>query len=563
MEIFVNGKKTTLTQKDFVAKGGEAQVFKRGSVAYKIYEDLGKMIPRGKITELSLLKDPKILGPKDIILNSKKQNIGFTMNWLGDDVVALCKLFTNKFRDDNQIENDMIIELVETMKRTQQYIHSNNCLIVDGNELNYLVSNDYTTPYYIDVNAWKTKSYPATAIMPSIRDWSTDHFTELTDWFSFAIVTFQLFIGIHPFKGKHKKFKKNDFRNRTLNNISVFNSEVSLPPTVRDFNLIPSAYKDWYYKIFENGERLEPPQIPGTANKIQVTIQVIQDTNLFEISRLFEVDDQILYHNPQYHVTKTKDKLYLGKTEYRISKGVEVVFTHLEQLPILVKIKDGVAEFKVLQSGYELQTLAIAASHMMIVDNVLYLNYEDNLLEIDFKVIGQKILPTVKSTWKIEKTSSHIFSGVIYQSLLGNTYLTIPRPNISGRSASYSVSVPELNDHKIIESKYQNQICMLITFYKNQYNRVILKFDKTFKNYDFQMINDIDYTPLNFTVLDNGLCVMITEDDAVEIFMNLIDKPSVKRLEDPDINGMMRLVNDGNILKFFRDDTVYSMRMKK
>src|SRR4030042_7024396 len=140
----------------------------------------------------------------------------------------------------------MIIHLVENIKKLIYFVHDKNCLIVDGNELNYLVNNDFITPYMIDVNSWQTPSYNATAIMPSIRDWSTTTFSELTDWFSFAIISFQLFIGVHPFKGTHKKYRRNDFVNRVKDSVSVFNSQVSLPPSARDFNLIPGSYKDWY-----------------------------------------------------------------------------------------------------------------------------------------------------------------------------------------------------------------------------------------------------------------------------------------------------------------------------
>jgi hypothetical protein len=254
MEIYVNGQAITLGQQNFVAKGGEGKIFQKGGIAYKIYEDLTKMIAVAKIKELDI-PDPNVIRPIDPIINKKKQNVGFTMEWLGDDNESLCKLFTTKFQKDNGINNDMIIKLIENMKKTTETVHKHDCLVVDGNELNYLVKKDWVTPLFIDVNSWQTRSYPPTAIMPSIRDWTVDTFSELTDWFSFAIVTFQLFVGIHPFKGKHKSYKKNDFINRIKDRVSVFNGGVSLPPTVRDFNLIPSGYKDWYFKLFENGDR--------------------------------------------------------------------------------------------------------------------------------------------------------------------------------------------------------------------------------------------------------------------------------------------------------------------
>jgi len=562
MEIYVSGSKITLTQSNFVAKGGEGSIFKRGDIAYKIYEELAKMIPSAKIKELQTLNDPHILGPKEVILNSKKQNIGFTMSWL-DDVVALVKLFTNTFREINGVENDMIIQLVENMKKMNHFIHSKKCLIVDGNELNYLVGNDFMTPYLIDVNSLQTPNYGPTAIMASIRDWSTEEFTPLTDWFSFGVVAFQLFIGVHPFKGTHQKYRKNDFINRVRDSVSVFNSGVSLPPTTRDFNLIPAAYKDWFYKIFENGDRIPPPLLPGEAGKIQVTIKLIQSTGTCEITTLFEADDKIIYHNAKLNVTRTQEKIYISKTGYEASKGLEVLFTHLERLPMLIKIENGLAEFKSLTAGYNLKTVALtAATDMMIVDNTLYLKNKNNLMELDFKVMGQNILPTIKMVWNIERLSSIIYSNVVYQSVLGKAHLCIPVPNRSGSSAFYKKAIPELDDHRIIEAKYQNQVCMLITHYQNEYNRFVIVFDSKFDKYTYRIINGVDYVPLNFIVLDNGVCINITEDNAIEMFLNRMDKPDIKRVEDPDIDNTMRLCKDGNIVKFYKDNKVYSMKMK-
>ena len=186
MQVIVQGRKLSLNQKDYVTQGGEGKIFQKGNVAYKIYEDLNKMIPIGKIDELSKLDVPNIVRPKEIIYSPKKEILGFTMDWLGDDNYALCKLFTNTFRDANGITNDHATELVENIKNIIiAPIHEQKCLMVDGNEFNYLVRPDFVTPLFIDVNSYQTKSFPPTAIMPSIRDWKNPNsFNEMSDWFT-------------------------------------------------------------------------------------------------------------------------------------------------------------------------------------------------------------------------------------------------------------------------------------------------------------------------------------------------------------------------------------------
>ena len=54
MIVEVDGDgKHTLTDKHFIASGGEGSVFKKNGKAFKIYNDISKMIPVGKIQELS------------------------------------------------------------------------------------------------------------------------------------------------------------------------------------------------------------------------------------------------------------------------------------------------------------------------------------------------------------------------------------------------------------------------------------------------------------------------------------------------------------------------------
>jgi len=559
MLFYVNGQKVNLSQKDYVTKGGEGSIFRKGGIAYKIYDDLKKMIPIAKIGELSTLDNPSIVRPRDVVYNKKKHEVGFTMDWLDGNIIALCKMFTNTFRDNNGIENDHVIELVESIKDVTQFIHDRKFLIVDGNELNYMVSGGFVTPYFIDVNAWKTPSYPATAIMPSIRDWTTNDFTVMSDWFSFAIISFQLFIGIHPFKGKHKGYKKNDFMKRIKDCVSVFNSSVSLPPSTRDFNLIPSAYKDWYVQVFENGERKPPPQIPGTAGKIQVRVHLIQSTDNFDIRELHEYIGDVLHHNPSLNITKTKEKLYIGKTDYKVAPNVEVIFTPLEQYPILVKIENKRVKFKSL--ALPDPKIDIECTDLMITNNTLFLKNKEKLMELTFKAFNGIIHPIIKTVWTIEPNSSQIFSGVVVQSVLGKTYLAIPLPTFD-KSLFIIKPVPELDGFQIMDAKYDNKVCVLTGHKGGVYSRFIVIFNNKYDKYVCRIVDNVDYSPINFICLDNGVCVLITDDDAIEMFLNRIDKDSVKRIEDPIINSTMRLCKDGTRVRFFRENKVYEMKMR-
>lgn len=564
MKYFVRGKsEVILNQNNFVSKGGEGSIFRKGNITYKIYEDAKKMIPEAKIKELQLITKQNVIKPKDIILNKKNTVVGFTMDWV--NAIPLCKLFTNDFRNRSGITEDSTIELIENMKLTIDEIHKVGCLIVDANEFNFLADNqNYVIPYFIDVNSYKTPSFPATAIMPSIRDWHTKEFTELSDWFSFAIIACQLLVGIHPFKGRHPKYKKNDIESRMKSNVSIFNNKVRVPAPTRDFNIIPSKYKEWFIDLFENGKRLLPPELPGTVILTPVVVTVVKSTDKFEIKFLKEFDSEIYYHGMIFgnQIVKTKEKLYIGNVDYKISQGTEILFTPKYSTPILVKIDQEKLKLKSLDNNKKINAPELNCQDLMIIDNVLYIKNNGALVELTFNERQEYITLAIKNTWNIMQNSSIIFSGVVYQSVLGKPYLVIPLPKIDGLSSCIVKDIPEIEDYKIIEAKHDSGVCVLIAYKDGIYSRMIFKFNKNYTKYSFRLIEDITDPTINFTTLDNGVVVMMN-DDLIEIFSNDIYKDKVSAFDDPDVDSTMKLCKNGTEVRFYQSNKLYTIKMKQ
>ena len=165
--IVENEGKVTLTDREYLTSGGEAQVFVKNDTAYKIYHDASKMIPLPKMMELQALTASNVLRPNNTIRDGNKA-VGYTMKYI-KGTHPMCKLFTMNFRQDNKITEDDIVKMVKEIQITIDQIHKEGCLIVDLNELNLLASGDFVIPYFIDVDSYQTKSYKPTAIMESCR----------------------------------------------------------------------------------------------------------------------------------------------------------------------------------------------------------------------------------------------------------------------------------------------------------------------------------------------------------------------------------------------------------
>jgi hypothetical protein len=259
---FVQGRPLALTDRDFLAEGGEGKVYAQGAWAYKIFHDPKKALPKAKLLELAKLDRPEILGPRLLIEDENGDLAGYAMP-LGRGE-PLCKFFTESYRAQVGFSTDDAVKLATRMQDVLAWIHAQHCLVVDYNEHNLLVDPN-ETPLHIDVGAWQTLTHPATALMEHIRDpkMSGLRFTEGTDWFSFSVVVTQLYVGVHPYRGRHKDYKPVAWRQMMEKGISIFNRDVRLPPGARDFAAIPRGHRAWLEGVLEHGERSAPPA-PGS-----------------------------------------------------------------------------------------------------------------------------------------------------------------------------------------------------------------------------------------------------------------------------------------------------------
>ncbi len=560
MNIIIQGlnKKIVLNNNNYITEGGEGKIFGSNNLIFKILLD-PKKLNITKINELSKINIDNVISPQNIVLTENNQAIGYTMKWI-KNTVPICKLFTNDFRNRFSISPNVIIDLINRLCSDIDKIHKLGFVIVDGNELNYLIDiNDFKTPYFIDVDSWQTKNFPATAIMPTIRDYHSKNFNDLSDWFTFAILACQLFIGIHPYKGRHPNFKMSDVINRMKSNVSIFNSEVSLPKATRDLSLIPDNYKQWLISVLEHGKRLPPPLIAGS---IIVPIIKIENTLNSFITKLIKETETIIL-NYTNEIIKTENKLYYRRYEYPCNVNTDFVFSKKSLTPLKVEIENNKLKISYL-NGIEIPS-NFSCTDKTIINECLYIKNENNVLEVDFEEINDKLIPVVKSKWNILENSTTFFNGIIYQDVLGVPYFLIPYKNNLGKSACCIKQILELKNNKILEMKHELGVVFVIAYDQNEqgYKRFIFKFDDSYTNYKCIVTTDFDLHIPNFVVLDNNIVVSINPLEEVELFNRNIDNDKINILKDDGITFDMKLCKFGTSVFYRKNNKLFSLTMKK
>jgi len=478
MEIVLkySGNKEKITEKNFLASGGEANIYAKNSVVYKIYTNKNLVIPEAKIKELSVLSNPDIIKPLDVILDNKAIPIGYTMRYL-KDTEPLCKLFTKTFKAANKIDNSKITQLVNKFRDMVSECHKEKILIVDLNELNFLVQlPKFDHLYFIDTNSYQTPSFPATVIMDNIRDRHSNGYNEKTDWFSFAILTFQMFVGIHPYKGNHPCYtdKTTSLDLRMKNNISVFNTDVTLPASVLPFNVIPTEYRDWYYDMFEKGIRTSPPYGTVQSQKSHVIFTPVISTKTINIVLVGEFKANIIDYKSFLDSTFVVTEK--GIEQPRFNKGI-TTFIYIEPLKKIISLEYENGELKMVDV-FENIINTIRCNGFMIYNNRIFVLTNDNIQEIDILVSGNSLLFSYNNIANALSFSTKFYDGIAIQNLLGTYFVSVfPFKNIH-----HQVRIPELSGYRILDAVYRNKVLIIIAEKNSKYDKFVLKFFVNFSS---------------------------------------------------------------------------------
>jgi len=421
----------------------------------------------------------------------------------------------------------------------------------------------------IDVDSYQTPSFPATAIMESIRDRHNKNFNVDTDWFSFAVTSFQMFRGIHPYKGKHPNIKGLD--DRMMANISVLHPDVKYPKAVLPVTVVPQAYLDWYKAVFHDGKRVPPPADMQSVFVVVPRLQTISGSGNIKITEMpYKIAESIrnVYfsngflsvmantQNPKS--TKNENVLYNnGRPACRLSGYNHMVaFTDKTNEPVVTWRENDKLK---LTNGLRTQEIAIDldAESVMEYNGRILVKNGPHIYEINLTKAGNDISATPSLIGNVLPQASRLYSGVAMQNMLGTPFVSL----FPDRRSCYQVKVPELIGYKVIDAKFDDGVLMAVGVKNNKYDRLVFRFDKTYTKYDLRKVEDITYTGINFVTLDTGICVCLNEEEKIEAFSSKINSSTIKLVEDTALDGDMRLFKMGGKLGFYRGNKVYSMRM--
>jgi len=559
-----------LTQNDYVASGGEGTVYRKGGSVIKIYHDADRMrrerLP-DKIALLTRIRHSYIVSPKGLVLDANGDPIGLHMDHV--DGEPLPRIFTNAFRARASFTDDDGSALVDRMRETVRAAHGSGAVMVDGNEFNWLAQigghSRKPEPRVIDVDSWAIGRWPASVIMPSIMDHHSRGFSQLTDWFAWGIVTFQVYAGIHPYKGTLSGYGPGDLERRMKANASVFSNGVGLNAAVRNFRNIPGRLLDWYVATFQHGERTVPPSPfesgVTTARIAQVKIATASAAGLVIHEKLFgESGDRAIRIFPGGTALLRSGRVIDLALRREITQGAgsdtEIITT--DEGWLLADMRGTAVSARFIDRDTlteHVLTIPVRGRRLFRSNDRLFIVTERGLTELRVMSLGKPVL-AAGNTWGALPNSTRWFENVGIQDASGASYLIAP----FGTEACAQIRVRELDGLVPVDAKAGHRFVAVVASDRSgSYHKLEFRFDEEYGSYKFWK-EPTDRTELNLAILPRGICASIEKDGELALFV-----PSTrvtKLVADRTVTTDMLLDRWGEKVTYLKDGAVWQVRMK-
>lgn len=570
IKVILDGRgPVTLRETDYITSGGEGSIYRTGQTVVKLYTDTDKMLRDGmpeKIKLLAGLKHPGIVAPQGLVLDEKKEPVGFYMPFV--DAEPLSRVIVSDYRARTGFADRDAAALAASMHDIVAYAHAHKALMVDANELNWLVGFSKGTASVagiIDVDSWAIGRWPATVIMPSIRDWNAKSFTPATDWFAWGVVAFQVFTGIHPFKGKLDGYKPGDMIQRMKDGASVFAAGVRLPHSVRDFSCIPGPLMDWFRATFQQGVRsgLAPPSPldtskPAAAARVLRAVTTATGGMVFE--KLFERAG-----DPTVRIWANGAVRMASGRIADLATGRNLIDHSGADCEVikctsgwLIADRTDVGEIYLLHVSENFnevtqQSLGIATKRVFRAGERLYAITGHEMVEIECRILARPQI-TVGRRWNMMVKATTWLDDVAVQDVLGSAFVVLP---LAGGITQ--VRAPELDGAKIVTGKAGGRFAAFAVLDPDgSYRKVELAFDAVFGSYQ-HWTGPADSAELNMGILPRGVVATVVDDG--ELVIVVPSTGVVRKIADKGITTAMKLAAWGEKIVYIADGAVWQLRM--
>ena len=121
--------------------------------------------------------------------------------------------------------------------------------------------------------------------------------------------------------------------------------------------------------------------------------------------------------------------------------------------------------------------------------------------------------------------------------------------------------MPELDSAQIVDAKLYRNVLIVVVATAGRYDKYIFRFTKDFSAYDVRRLPDVTTTDIEFTVLDTGVVLHLTDDNNLEVFSSVKDSAKCSVLEDPALKENLKLFHTSSQALMAKGRNLYKFNL--
>lgn len=269
MNVYLDGKRLTVSDSDLVGEGGEARVYRHGTSALKLFHApsgaLGQRLLDLKVTKLARFPSGlprEVVAPQKLVHDRQQKVLGYLMPLVAN-AEDFGRLASRKFRAGT-VSNGQVTSLFQALHATLSTLHARGVVVGDLNDGNVLFTG--AEPRLIDADSMQFDGLPCPVGHEKYLDprlYGVDltqapRFDAGTDWYAFSVLLFSSLLYVHPFGGMHATLPTALRRAEARH--SIFRSDVTPPRLAASPKVLPDDLSHHLVAVFEKDERAPFPR---------------------------------------------------------------------------------------------------------------------------------------------------------------------------------------------------------------------------------------------------------------------------------------------------------------
>lgn len=268
--VFINGQNVSLTPAQLIAEGGEAEIYRLSAdLVLKYFKPHRVNAYQDKLRRLPAFP-AAVVSPAQLCTDRQGAVLGYTMKFV-DQAYHLRSLSSKDFRVKAGITESDVIDIFRDLHNAVSAVHSAGIVIGDFNPLNILVAQK--TCRLLDADSMQFSGFYCDTFTPRYMDPllcdknapqmmpQTPH-TELTDWYTFALMFMESLQYVHPYGGVFKPALKQQYVSpdlRPLHRISILHPDVIYPKAATPLSELPTSVINFYENLLLHDKRVKFP----------------------------------------------------------------------------------------------------------------------------------------------------------------------------------------------------------------------------------------------------------------------------------------------------------------